>query len=363
MPAHLARRQRELRRRLVRLHVSALLVTNPRDIHYLSGFRGEDSWLLVPSRRPRIFLLTDFRFQEEIQAHYPYLPARIRHGPIEQALAQLVRRLRLRRLGLQRNHLTLAQHQRLAKALSRRRLQPIDDGLLEQRSVKDALELKAIRRAIAIQEEAFRQLLKHIRPGVREYELAAHLEYILRQLGADGPGFPTIIAADANAAFCHAVPGPRKLRPGSLLLIDWGARFDGYCSDMTRVLFLGKVAPRLRDIYRIVLEAQAAGIAAIRPGANVQDVDKAVRSVIKKAGYGQYFGHGTGHGIGLDIHELPALSSKATGQLKPGQIVTVEPGIYLPGLGGVRIEDDVLVTPTGARLLTHLPKDLDSAII
>ena len=203
-----------------------------------------------------------------------------------------------------------------------------------------------------------------LKPGQHEAELAAFLEYRVRALGADGVSFPTIVAADANAALPHAIPGRRKLKAGSSVLIDWGARFGGYCSDMTRVVALGKMKPKVREIYQIVLDAQLAAIDAIKPGVRQVDVDRVARDVIDQAGYGEQFGHGLGHGLGLDIHEAPRLSPLAgDGVLQPGHVVTVEPGIYLPGQGGVRIEDDVLVTERGHRVLTDLPKTLESAII
>ncbi|HEX7010598.1 MAG TPA: M24 family metallopeptidase, partial [Phycisphaeraceae bacterium] len=188
--------------------------------------------------------------------------------------------------------------------------------------------------------------------------------YQMRKLGADGPSFPTIVAADASASLPHAIPGPRKLRKNGIVLIDWGARWGGYCSDLTRVVALGRMPPKLREIYQIVLDAQLAAIDAIAPGKPLKEVDAAARRLIERAGYGRQFGHSLGHGIGLDIHEMPTLSPRSDkGELEPGHVVTVEPGIYLPGIGGVRIEDDVLVTPRGAQVLSRLPKDLKSAMI
>jgi Xaa-Pro aminopeptidase len=239
----------------------------------------------------------------------------------------------------------------------------VDDGLLDQRAVKQPMEISAIRQALKIQRQAFRRTLDQLRPGQTENQVAAFLEYQMRLLGADGASFPTIAAADANAALPHAIPGPRKLRRGGILLIDWGARFRGYCGDLTRVVALGKMPPKLREVYKVVLDAQLAAIDAVGPGKRLKDIDAVARCMIEKAGYGEYFGHGLGHGIGLDIHEQPVLSRRAKGELRPGHVVTVEPGIYLPGVGGVRIEDDVLVTARGRQVLSDLPKSLESAII
>ncbi len=362
-PTHLADRIRNLQKRLRPKGISALLVTNPRDIRYLTGFIGDDSWALIPMRGGKAYILSDFRFDEQIQQEAPHAQAIIRKKSLGEELKALTKRLKADKIGLQAEYVTLQLRKGLVKHLGAKSLAPIDDGLLEQRAVKDAKEIKAIRKAIAIQQQAFKELRKFIKPGMTENEITAYLEYRMRALGADGPGFPSIVAADANASLCHAIPGPKKVRKGGILLVDWGAKYQGYCSDMTRVLSLGKMKPKIKEIYQIVLEAQLAGIAAIGPGKKLSDVDAAARDVIDKAGYGKYFGHSLGHGIGLDIHEAPRLAAKTKGELAPGHVVTVEPGIYLPGVGGVRLEDDVLVTARGHQVLCDLPKSLESAII
>ncbi len=362
-PTDPADRVRLLRQRLTKLAVDALLVTNPRDIRYLTGFVGDDSWALVLRRSAQVIVLSDFRFEEQIQREAPQVRMVIRTGPIAEACGKLVQQKKLRKVAVGRDYLTLAQQSQLIKHLGRRTVVPVDDGLLDQRSVKDAREVKAIRDALAIQQQAFTRTLDFIKPGRTEVEIAAYLEYQMRLLGADGPSFPTIVAVDANASLPHAIPGKAKIKRGSLVLIDWGARQGGYCSDLTRCVAVGRMSPKMREVYQIVLDAQLAGIAAIAPGKELKAVDAVARQVIIDAGYGPQFGHSLGHGIGLDIHEQPTLSTRSQGVLKVGQVVTVEPGIYLPGVGGVRIEDDVLVTPTGGRVLSSLPKSLESAII
>jgi len=237
------------------------------------------------------------------------------------------------------------------------------DGLLMQRAVKTPEEVSLIRKALAIQQEAFKRTCRFIKPGRSEVEVAAYLEYEMRKLGADGPSFNTIIAADANASLPHAIPGKKKIRKGGIVLIDWGAKYGGYCSDLTRVVGVGAMSRKMREVYQVVLDAQMAAIDAIAPGKKLADIDKVARDIITRAGYGKAFGHSLGHGIGLDIHEQPTLASRSVGELQPGHIVTVEPGIYLPGVGGVRIEDDVLVTPRGGQVLSSLPKSLESAMI
>jgi len=231
------------------------------------------------------------------------------------------------------------------------------------RRLKDEAELAVMRRAIRVAEDAFEAMRKTIRSGQTELELAARLEYEMKCRGASAPAFPTICAEGANAAAPHAHPGRRKIKRGSAILFDWGARVGRYCSDLTRMLFLGSIPARLREVYSVVLEAQLAGVAAVRPGWRMCDVDDAARSVIKRAGFGDRFTHGLGHGLGLNVHEPPSLSWRSKEELEPGMLVTVEPGIYLPGVGGVRIEDDVLVTPKGNRVLTSLDKSLEGAVV
>ena len=361
-------RLRAVRQRLAGDKADALLVTEAKDIRYLTGFVGDDSWLVVPlsARARNVWIVSDSRFTEQIAREAPWAKVVIREGGIADAVSKLCDRLQVDRVGVQPASMTLAVRKALIKALGgARRVVAIDDGLLRQRSVKTAGEIAAIEAALRIQEKAYEELLAFVTPGMREYEAAAYLEYRMRALGADGRSFPTIMAVGANAALPHAIPGDAKLKKHDVLLIDWGARKDGYCGDLTRVVALGSMPRRMREVYAVVLEAQTAGIEAVRPGATLREVDAAARTVIDAAGFGEHFGHGLGHGLGLDVHEQPALSPRAKqGEaLTAGQVVTVEPGVYLPGVGGVRIEDNVLVTDGGHRVLSRLPKSLESAII
>lgn len=356
-------RVRGVQRRMKRWGTGALLVTNPVDVRYLTGFVGDDSWALVRAGKSTVHVLSDFRFQEQIREEAPQVKAVMRKTTLAAALAELRWELRLSRIALQRGHVTLSQQEALAKHVGRRRLVAVEDGLLEQRAVKQPAEVDCLREALRIGQQAFGRLLDYLKPGKTENEAAAYLEYQMRMLGAEGPSFPTIVATDSRAALPHAIPGPRKLKRGGLLLVDWGARYGGYCGDLTRVVALGTMKPKIREIYRIVLDAQLAAIDAIAPGRSLSEVDAVARRLIEKAGYGECFGHGLGHGIGLNVHEQPVLSKRSRGELKPGHVVTVEPGIYLPGVGGVRIEDDVLVTARGREVLSELPKALESAII
>ncbi len=368
-PSHLTPRIDRLRRRL-RGHQKqpdGLLVTNPRDIRYLTGFVGDDSWLWVPARGRSVTVISDSRFEEQIGREAAHARVAMRKEGLVEELAKLLKRTPDAKIALQPDHVTLAVRNKLKKHLNAKRLIEVQHDLLEDRSLKDPDEIIKIREAARIQQAAFRDTLHFLKPGQTEAEVAAFLDYRMRSLGADGPSFRTIVAFDTNSSLPHAIPGKSQLTKDSFILIDWGAIYEGYCSDMTRVVSMKPLKGTMREIYNVVLEAQRAGIEAITPGAKRRAVDAAARKVIEDAGYGERFGHGLGHGIGLDIHEMPGLSERAEegATLEAGHVVTVEPGIYLPGVGGVRIEDDVLVTrgTEGHEVLTDLPKSLDEAIV
>ncbi len=266
-------------------------------------------------------------------------------------------------IGIEAQSIVVALRDRIAAALPKVELIPTD-GLVERlRLIKDKDEVDVIRQAARVAERAFEVLRATVRPDLTEKQVADDLEHQMRLLGAKGASFPPIVAVGPRAALPHARPTSGRLGESPLLLVDWGADVGGYKSDLTRVLTTGKISPKLERVYRVVLMAQEQGIAAVRPGATAHEVDAAARTVIEKAGYGKYFGHGLGHGIGLDIHEAPRLGVNQSLVLEPGMVVTIEPGIYLPDLGGVRIEDDVLVTKTGHELLTSAAKQWEDTLV
>ena len=279
-------------------------------------------------------------------------------------LGKAVRRKRLGRLAYDPAHVSVALLSRLRRGLKGVSLVRLAGAVRDLRLRKDRLEVRAIRRAVRTAEEAWGAFRKTIRLGMTEQVLAGELEHQMRLAGADGPAFPTIVATGAHAARPHAKPGRRQLKRGSVLLVDFGARVDGYVSDLTRVLFADRIAPRALAVYEVVREAQAAGIAAVGPDVPLRDVDAAARSVIEEAGYGKQFGHGLGHGLGLEVHEGPRLGPRGVkGRLEAGMVVTVEPGIYLRGRFGVRLEDDVLVTERGRSVLSRLPTHPDEVVL
>jgi Xaa-Pro aminopeptidase len=338
-----------------------MMVTDPVDVSYLSGFTGDDSWLLAGEGRP--WLITDFRYAEQVEKECPGIGIFLRQGAMAEAVASLLHRKHLTALGFDPETMTV-----LARARLQRRtgihLTPVAGAVAALRIRKDASEVAAIARAVRVAEEGWREFRKRIRPGMTEQRLATELDYQMRLAGADGPAFPTICAIDASASMPHARPGRRRLRQGSVLLTDFGARVGGYVSDLTRVLVAGNIAPRIASVYAVVQEAQASAIAAVAPGAPLVEVDAAARRIIVAAGYGRDYQHGTGHGLGRQVHEAPSIGSRAgKGCLLPGMVVTVEPGIYLRGRFGIRIEDDVLVTETGHRVLSHLEKDPEAMVL
>jgi len=352
-----------LQKRIKSWSVDALLVTNAKDINYLTGFCGHDSWALVLCRSAKVFVFSDARFEEQIEREAPEVKKIIRRDKgLADEVAKVCKAKKLGQIGLQGVYVTLDLKKLMDGKIGRKNLVLVDDGMLLQRGIKDTWEIKAVSKAVKIQEAAFVATVASLRVGQSELEICARLEYEMKMRGG-GTGFDPIIAVGANAALPHAIPGKTKLKKNGMLLIDWGSIYGDYISDMTRTLLLGKPKKVQIEIYKIVLEANEAAIDAIAPGVAIKEIDAIARDIIRKAGYGKAFGHSLGHGIGLDVHEHPGVSGRSSGVLEPGQIITVEPGIYLPGIGGVRIEDDILVTKSGKKNLCSLPKDLKSAMI
>lgn len=344
-----------------KLGADAFLITNDRDYFYLTGFTGEDAAVLMTTRD--LCIVTDRRFEEQVVTDCPWARVRLRTGLLNPELVAACREMGVKKLAVDADHMTMSTHAELHKALRGVRLLPSSGLVGDLRVRKSPGEVRGMVKAIRVAEAAFEATRKSIRVGQTERQMAAQLEYEMTCRGASGPSFSTICAEGLNAALPHAHPGQRKVKPGSAILFDWGACVGGYRSDLTRVLFVGSISRRLNRVYDVVLEAQLAAIRALRPGQRMCDIDAVARGVIIRAGFGDQFSHGLGHGLGLDVHERPSLSWRSSAKLEPGMLVTVEPGIYLPGFGGIRIEDDVLITPTGKRVLSQLDKTLKGAVI
>jgi Xaa-Pro aminopeptidase len=348
------------RRLLDGLGLDALLVTRPSDVRYLSGFRGDDTALLVGE--DLALIVTDARYLQQVREEvvdFELVQATSGDLIIDALAAGVARMGASVSLGFQGGDLSYAAYRRLRRAHAGR-LRNVGVRLTRLRVVKDEAEIAVMRRAAAVTDEALAAAVADGLCGRRERDVAWQVQAEFHRLGAEGEAFTTIVAAGSHAAHAHAIPGDRVIAPGELVIIDTGARVDGYCSDITRTYAAGADPPDdLRRVYDTVLEAQLAGVEAVRAGASGRaDVDAAARRVITEAGYGERFGHGTGHGVGLEVHEAPGLGRKAGDELAAGMVCTVEPGIYLEGEVGVRIEDTVLVTGDGCERLTLYPKEL-----
>lgn len=346
-----------VRERLAAESLDALVVSSPYNRAHLSGFTGSSGWLVISAARAA--LVTDARYVEQAAAQAPEFEV-LRHETGEHfaVVAAECGRAAARRVGFEAHVATFAEYEQLKAALHPAELiaaRPIVEDL---RMIKDAAEVEAIRRAVRLADEGFAHILPFIRPGVREADVALELEFFLRRAGADGLAFETIVASGPRSALPHGVASERVIGPAEMVTLDFGCRVGGYCSDITRTVAVGEPPAELRAVYDVVLAAQQAALAAVAPGKPGREVDRVARDVIAAAGHAERFGHGTGHGVGRFIHENPRLSPKGDVELRPGMVVTIEPGIYLPGVGGVRIEDMALVTAGGYERLTQAPKDL-----
>ncbi|HRK30879.1 MAG TPA: Xaa-Pro peptidase family protein [Tepidisphaeraceae bacterium] len=371
LPAPLITRRHRVRAAMAENQLDAILLTSSADLGYLTGISWEDCTGVLT--HDTFTLVTDSRYDEEVAIKCPWLHRRIFSG--KQTMADLVVdtlfKSKAGRVGFEKNFVTHGMVLALSKAVKdkktkgpRPRLRPQAGLMTNVRKLKDAIEIATIRAAVDVAQQAYKVVRKQLRVGMTENEIAARMEFEMKQRGASKGSFDTNVSAGSNSSLPHYRPAEVRLANNSALLFDWGALVGGYCSDITRTHAVGRPPAKLREIYSIVLEAQAAAIAAIRPGVSTRKVDAAARDIIAKAGYGKHFGHGLGHGIGLAIHELPRLSKIAAPEaLVPGMVVTVEPGIYLPGRFGVRIEDDVLVTETGCEVLTSLDKSFEGCHI
>lgn len=345
------------------MEVDGLLVVGPENRRYLSGFTPLDfDWGLLLITGSAACLLTDFRYQLWAQQEAPDFDIRIYKSNLGETLAELLQELRVRRLGFEAAYLNYRQYQRLTEAAAQAGLevawQPLE-GLVEGlREVKAASEVAAIRRALALSEDVLRQVAAELRPGLTEWQVAWEIERRLREQGAEGVAFPPIVAAGENSARPHHHPGEHPLAAGEPIIIDMGAKVDGYCADISRTFVLGPPDEQFRQIYSLVRRAQVRAEQELKAGLDSLAGDALAREVIAAAGYGEAFGHSLGHGVGLAVHEAPSLSPSPERRtiLPAGCIVTVEPGIYLTGWGGVRLEDMVLLTADGAEVLNG-PKD------
>lgn len=349
-----SRRQRLLRF-FEELELDLLLIEHPLNLRYLAGFSGSEGALLLTPEGG--WFVCDSRYTVQASKEVSGLSV-VEQAQRQEGIADLVRRAGARRVGFEAAHTTVSSHQGLATRLPDVVLVAVGPELDTVRNCKDAAELEQLARVAGLASASLEAIVPLIRPGMAEAELALQLEFEMRRRGADGRGFDIIVASGPRGAMPHGRASDKQIQSGELVTIDFGAVLDGYHSDETVTVAVGPVTERQLQVYETVREAHDLAIEAVRPGVSCRELDAIARDFIKKQGFGDYFGHGLGHGVGLDIHEKPVLSPRSDAVVEEGMVFTIEPGIYIPGFGGVRIEDTVAVTADGCRLLTQVPKML-----
>lgn len=335
--------------------LDALLITNPINRRYITDFTGT-AGIAIVSKKGAVFV-TDFRYIEQATEQAKDFTIVEHTKAIEIEINKQLKKLNVKKLGFEKNTVTYAEFERYQELLNVD-LIPVNNLVEKLRLIKSNDELKILKQAGQIVDEAYEHILPFIKPGVREIEIANELEFFMRQQGATSSSFDIIVASGSRSALPHGVASEKEIQNGELVTMDYGALYNGYCSDITRTVAVGDISEELRSIYKTVLAAQMKGVENIKPDMTGKEADAITRDYIDENGYGEYFGHSTGHGLGLEVHEEPRLSSSSQTILKPGMVVTVEPGIYIPNVGGCRIEDDIVITKSGNERLTFANKDL-----
>lgn len=347
-----------LREAMKSQQIEAVLITGEVNRRYLTGFMGSSGYVLITHQKA--WLLTDFRYLTQAAEQAPGFEI-VDHGAsVTGTMLSLLKQENIDRLGFEEEQMVFATYRTYESELKPVTLVPLSGLVEELRIFKDAEELAIMKEAAELADRTFLHMLDVLKPGISEWDAALELETFMRKNGATGPSFDTIMASGERSALPHGRASERIMQANELVTMDFGALYNGYCSDITRTVALGTSSAKLREIYDIVLEAQLHTLEFLRPGMTGREADALARDVITRYGYGEQFGHSTGHGLGMEVHEAPRVSKASDTVLKPGMVVTVEPGIYLPGIGGVRIEDDVVITETGIRRLTESTKDFIS---
>ncbi|MFJ7637165.1 M24 family metallopeptidase [Peribacillus sp. NPDC097206] len=344
-----------LRESMEKVNVDGLLITSTYNRRFMTNFTGSTGVVLVSQKEAKF--ITDFRYVEQAGTQARGFEIVQHKGTLLEEVGKQVEEMKITKLGFEQDHMTFATYKAYEKAI-KAQLLPLSGVIENLRLIKTSSEIKILKEAAAIADAAFTHILDFIRPGVTELDVSNELEFFMRKQGATSSSFDIIVASGVRSALPHGVATDKTIEKGDFITLDYGAYYNGYVSDITRTLAVGKPSEELINIYDIVLEAQLRGMAGIKPGMTGREADALTRNLIEEKGFGQYFGHSTGHGIGLEVHEGPALSVRSDIILEPGMAVTVEPGIYLPGIGGVRIEDDTIVTLSGNEALTHSSKEL-----
>lgn len=345
-----------LRAALREKKLDAALITKRENYLYMSGFTGSSAYLVITDTDA--VLVTDFRYVEQASRQAPLYETVQYQGSLLVALNDVFKKKGINTLGFEEGDVSYERYAEYKEKLVVKELQPLGGAVEKLRLRKDADEIGIIRQAVKIADDTFTHILGLIRPGVAEIELAAEMEFHMKKLGARGASFETIVASGHRASMPHGVASDKRIEPGDVITLDFGAVYKDYCSDMTRTVFLGQPGEELAKIYNIVLKAQIASREGAKAGLLGKEIDAIARDIISEQGYGKYFGHGLGHGVGLEIHEDPRLSPTGTVRMENGMVVTVEPGIYIPELGGVRIEDIIVIEDEKPVVLTQSSKDL-----
>ncbi|MGL4819947.1 MAG: M24 family metallopeptidase [Bacilli bacterium] len=336
--------------------IDAALITSESNRRYMTNFTGTSGYALVT--QSEALFITDFRYTEQATAQTTGYTVVEHKKLIAEEVADLLVERSVKTLAFEADFVSFSLYETFKRLFVDIELKPINGVIERFRMIKDEQELQIMQEAADIADAAFKHICTFIRPGLKETEVRDELEMTMRKLGADRASFDIIVASGVRSSLPHGVASEKVIEAGDVITLDFGAYYKGYCSDLTRTVALGNISDEMRKVYEIVLEAQQAGVSGLRAGLTCKAADDLTRDIIKGYGYGQYFGHSTGHGVGLDIHEAPGLSFRSNDTLDVGMVVTVEPGIYLPEIGGVRIEDDVVITENGVRVLTHSPKQL-----
>ncbi|RKQ37766.1 M24 family metallopeptidase [Oceanobacillus halophilus] len=335
--------------------LDGILITSPYNRRYITGFTGTAGAAIISKDDSRF--ITDFRYTEQATAQAEGFKIIEHSNTLENELKIQLKDMNIKRLGFEKDHVTYGVYQAYKDSFDVE-LIPVSGIIEEIRLIKSDEELGILKQAAKIVDDAFEHIQSFIKPGVKEIDISNELEFFMRRQGATSSSFDTIVASGYRSALPHGVASDKEIQSGELVTLDFGALYKGYCSDTTRTVAVGDISDQLKDIYYTVLEANQRGVNGIKPGLTGKEADALTRDYIEDKGYGKYFGHSTGHGIGLEVHEGPGLSKRSDVKLKPGMVVTVEPGIYIAGVGGCRIEDDIVITENGNERLTFASKEL-----
>ncbi|MCP3032985.1 Xaa-Pro peptidase family protein [Halobacillus sp. A1] len=344
-----------LRQAFEEQQLDGLLIMSEKNRRYLANFTGSSGALLITHNKA--LFITDFRYTEQAAEQAVNFEIVEHKVPLHEEVATQVDKLGLKKVGFEKDHLTYGQFDMFAKKLDAE-LVPTSGMVEKLRLIKTEDELTILKDATKIADDAFEHILSYIKPGVREIDISNELEFFMRKQGASSSSFDIIVASGYRSALPHGVASEKEIQTGELVTLDFGALYKGYCSDITRTVAVGEISDQLKEIYDTVYHAQLKGMEGLKAGITGKEADALTRDYIKEKGYGEYFGHSTGHGIGLDVHEGPGLSFRSDVKLEPGMVVTVEPGIYVPKIGGCRIEDDTIITENGNEKLSHSTKKL-----